>query len=154
MWYWGNLCQDNIIIGSVVRRAHENWVNLCTDNMCFRLTCHGEHMNIGTTCARTTWASGSLVTRVTWTLGLVVARYSWAGASKGSIVLRVVFDDPSQKRPNCLLWSLDIMFLVWKGPVLNDPSISIWPVKMFLVKQSCWECSLLCRKNGNALIPI
>jgi hypothetical protein len=26
------------------------------------------------------------------------------------------------------------MFLVWEGPVLNDPSISIWPVKMFLVK--------------------
>jgi hypothetical protein len=38
----------------LVRRAHENWVNLCADNMCFGITCHGELMNIGATCAGTT----------------------------------------------------------------------------------------------------
>ncbi len=44
----------------------------------------------------------------------------------------LVFDEPSQEMS--LLLTLKIMFLVWEGPVLNDPSISIWPVKMFLVK--------------------
>jgi hypothetical protein len=51
-----------MIKGLLVRRAHENWVNLCRDNMCFGITCHGELMNIGATCAGTTCVLGVLVT--------------------------------------------------------------------------------------------
>jgi hypothetical protein len=51
-------------MGLLVRRAHENWVNLCADNMCFGITgtCHGELMNIGATCAGTTCVLGVFVT--------------------------------------------------------------------------------------------
>ncbi len=38
--------------GLLWRRAHENWGDLCGDNMCIGTTCHREVMNIGATCQK------------------------------------------------------------------------------------------------------
>jgi hypothetical protein len=51
-----------------------------------------------------------------WRADTTTRRHSW-------FLSVLVFDDPLQKRPCCIIWSFGKMFLVWVSPERKDPSI-------------------------------